>query len=650
MDCFGFADRVRKMLSSGGGARASLNWHSITAEKRRTVRLLIGLLALVAAIFSGLPREHGQLLVTDELLRDGILRAQAGHRPETRVTLVDIDEASIAALGAWPWHRDLIADLAETLLSDYRARGIALDIVFPDLGDPVGDARLASLAEHAPITMAVVLDYEHRPARVNQGRLPRQARPLSAGKRVDALGFVGNHAGFEDAACTGNIGFKPDSDGALRRLPMLSRVSGVDFAHLSFALLTCGGAGAALRIPGTLPMVEGFWRVPILRSPEAYTVIPAAAVLGRTAPAELLERRWVIVGSSALGLGDRVATPLSRNTPGFLVHALAVSALLDASEHVGWRMWPGTGLTLAWAGASLVFLLWAIPRISVWAGAALLLAVALAWMFCVWMATALGGVVPVTPVLAAYLVVFVLAIPYEWWLAQRESRGVLSMFAQYLSPSVVAELMRIGPDKHLQPALKEVTVLIADMEGYTLVTSMLPLAEAVELTQSFLGCLTRPILDQGGTLDKYTGDGVVAFWGAPLPCIDHADRAVASAQGIVQLVDQANRQRIAAGKRPVRVRIGIESGHALVGDLGTEFRSAYTAVGDCINFASKLQETAKNLPVRIVVGPRASSLVKGHALTSLGVVDVLGTGQSLELFTVASAQSDPPPALPSQGG
>lgn len=626
-----------------------MTWRSITAEKQYAVRFLIGVIALVVAIFLSLPREHGQLVLNDELLRDSILRVQAGAQPETRVTLVDIDESSIAALGAWPWSRSLIADLVERLLSEYRARGVALDIVFPDPGDPVGDARLASLAKDAPVALAAVLGYGSQTSRVTQGQLPRQTYPLPAGERVEALGFVGNHAGFEAAVCTGNIGFKPDSDGALRRLPLLSRVHGVALAHLSFALLTCGGSSGqgAVNIPDGPPMVEGFWRVPILRSQEAYTVIPAAEVLNTTAPLELLQHRWVIVGSSALGLGDRVTTALSRNTPGFLIHALAVSALLDASEYGGWQAWKGTWVTLAWVVVSLVFLLWTIPRVAVWAGTTLLLAAAVVWILCVWVATARGGVVPITPVLAAYLVILAFAIPYEWWIAQSESRAALRMFSQYLSPAVVAELMRIGPDKHLQPALKEVTVLIADMEGYTLITSMLPLAEAVELTQDFLGCLTRPVLDQEGTLDKYTGDGVVAFWGAPLPCIDHADRALASAQGIVQLVDQANRQRVAMGKRPVRVRVGIESGHAIVGDLGTEFRSTYTAVGDCINFASKLQEAAKSLPVQIVVGPRASALIKGHTLVSLGVVDVPGAGQSLELFT-PFALIKPLPALSPQ--
>ncbi len=626
---------------------------------RWLVHLIVGLLALLAAAACVLPRDQGRLLLADELLRDRILRLQAQPEPETRLTIIDIDESSIAAQGAWPWPREHMAELAETLLSHYRARGVAIDIVFPEAGNPNGDARLASLAQHTPLVLATVLNYERQALRINQGELPTPtaltaSRPEWPAQSVaQANSFVANHATFKHAACVGNIGFLPDPDGALRRLPIFSSVNGIALPHLSLALLGCGAPPqpALAAAVSTLPNTAGYWRLPITRSTEAYTVIPAAAVLDRSAPADLLQNRWVIIGSTAFGLGDRVATPLARSTPGLLVHALATSALLDASETGQWHTWSGAPLALGWTLLSLLLLLWAIPRLPVWAGTGLLLLSATLWLGAVWLATALGGVVPASPPLLAYLIVLTLAIPYEWRLSQRESRSVLRMFSQYLSPAVIAELMRLGPDKHLQPALKEVTVLIADMEGYTPITSSLSLADAVDLTQNFLGCLTRPILEQGGTLDKYTGDGVVSFWGAPVPCADHADRAIQAGLQIVEQVAQANRQRIARGQQPVRVRVGIESGRALVGDLGTPFRSAYTAVGDCINFASKYQEAARHLPAQIIVGPRTRELAAAHPLRSLGSIAVRGAGQTLELFTPEPPHQTPPktPPAPAAG-
>jgi adenylate cyclase len=173
------------------------------------------------------------------------------------------------------------------------------------------------------------------------------------------------------------------------------------------------------------------------------------------------------------------------------------------------------------------------------------------------------------------------------------------------------------------------------MEGYTRATSSLSLDDAATLTKDFLSCLTRPVLDGRGTLDKYTGDGLVAFWGAPLPCPDQADRAVSAALDILAEIDALNARRQNEKFEPVQVRIGIESGLALVGDLGTPFRSTYTAVGDCINFASRLEEAAQNLPTQLVIGFKANSQLTNHRTISLGVIRPRGTETAIEIFTVA---------------
>ncbi len=281
----------------------------------------------------------------------------------------------------------------------------------------------------APLALAVVLNYERQALQIDQGKLPstsinqRFAPPPHA--PAQANGFVANHAGFQNAACVGNIGFLPDSDGALRRLPMFSAAGGLLLPHLSLALLNCGSARepTIAAASQTLPQTNAHWRLPITRSADAYTVISASAVLARSAPLELLQNRWVIIGSTAFGLSDRVTTPLSRSTPGLLVHALAASALLDASASGHWRAWSGTPLALGWTLLSLLFLLWALPRVAVFAGTALLLLSSAAWLAIVWLGTAQGGVLPVSAPLAAYLVVLTLAIPYEWRRSQRESRS-----------------------------------------------------------------------------------------------------------------------------------------------------------------------------------------------------------------------------------
>ncbi|MBK7464788.1 MAG: adenylate/guanylate cyclase domain-containing protein [Betaproteobacteria bacterium] len=211
---------------------------------------------------------------------------------------------------------------------------------------------------------------------------------------------------------------------------------------------------------------------------------------------------------------------------------------------------------------------------------------------------------------------------------------MLATFSHYVAQPVLDEILRLGLTHSLTPTLREVTILIADMEDYTHTTSSLALDEAAALTKGFLGCLTRPVLAWYGTLDKYSGDGLVAFWGAPLDCPDQADRAVNAALDILLEVDAFNTQRQSRGFPPVRVRIGIESGNALVGDLGTSFRSTYTAVGDCINFASRLEAAARDLPTQLVIGAAAQRKLIKHKTTSLGRITLRGTETTIEVFTI----------------
>ena len=177
------------------------------------------------------------------------------------------------------------------------------------------------------------------------------------------------------------------------------------------------------------------------------------------------------------------------------------------------------------------------------------------------------------------------------------------------------------------------------MEGYTGHVESLSMKEAAQLTRDFLDCLTRPVLEKGGTLDKYTGDGLVAFWGAPLPVAEHADLALDAAQLIVLEVRRLSLARQQAGKPPLRVRIGIESGIAMAGDFGTSFRSIYTAVGDSVNIAARLQVMARNFPYDIIVGQGTVAQAARHRFKLLGEEVLRGKEKPTTLYTLESPDS-----------
>ncbi|MBI3229851.1 MAG: adenylate/guanylate cyclase domain-containing protein, partial [Burkholderiales bacterium] len=208
-----------------------------------------------------------------------------------------------------------------------------------------------------------------------------------------------------------------------------------------------------------------------------------------------------------------------------------------------------------------------------------------------------------------------------------------------VAPAVVDELMRSNLEDPLAPARRQVTTLIADMEGYTTQVESLTAEEAAQLTRDFLACLTGPVLDQRGTLDKYTGDGLVAFWGAPLPIADHADLALDATLEILQRVRNFSLQRVREGKAPLRVRIGIESGEAMAGDFGSSQRSIYTAVGDSVNVASRLEQIARDYPYDVIIGQGTQALAQRHNLLHLGEVMLRGKEKPTIIYSMPEAAS-----------
>ena len=538
----------------------------------------------------------GKSFFGNEILRDAFIRAGATTDPEPRILLVDIDEASLATLGPWPWSSSRMADLVEILLSRYEARGVALDIVRPEPNDPEGDLRLGALAQHGPLVLAQVFAFGPREVPLHEGVLAG-ALPERQALAARADGHLANPAGFAGARHVGNIGFTPDRDGVLRHVPLVARFAGRDYPALGLALVNCCSGARLAAQPDADRM-----RIPYRRDWTAFTSVSAADILNESIAPDSARGRLVLVGSSSLGLGDLVATPHAASRPGLGVQAEILSALLDRQQGSTPRPWPGRLVACAFALLAALLATFAFPRLPAVASVALLGAVSALWLGVAYLFAPHDPHFSTTAPLASNLFLLAVAVPYQWQIAQRRSRHLLGTLRQYVAPEVVHELLRSDLADPLAPRQFDVTTLIADMEGYTSQVETLSMEESARLTRDFLDCLTGPVIATRGTLDKYTGDGLVAFWGAPLPNDEHADLALDAARAILHEVARFSRERAQKGLAPLRVRIGIESGPAMAGDYGTSFRSIYTAVGDSVNIASRLEQAARDYPHDVVIG------------------------------------------------
>ncbi len=582
---------------------------------------------------------HSFHIVGDEWARDQFMSWRASTAAETRIALIDIDEASIGELGAWPWPRKRIADLIELTLGEYQAKGVALDIFFSDPKDAEGDQRLANLVQFGPVVLAQAFDYDKNrlwPVRI--GHLHQTTFPAPA-IAAQATGYLGNHELLSQHGFAGNIGYLPDQDGVLRQLPMVSHFEGKYYPTLSLALFEC--CGSDLNKSAVMSQAisdvdrDGFSRINYSKQLDAYLVIPASNILKRTLPTSALRDKLIIIGSSSLSLSDRVTTPLYYSASGFLVHAEALTTLLDVQEGKSITRWPGAWIATLYVFFIAVVTTYTFPRFSALFNTLLLLVAALCWIV---IANPLSlhdpEFSPNAPLFSLFILLSI-AIPFGWSRSQRRSRRLLGTLEQYVAQSVVNELLRSDLKDPLEARTLTITTLIADMEAYTTQVSQLSIAESAQLTRDFLECLTEPVLNNGGTLDKYTGDGLVAFWGAPLAIEGHADLAITAAIQMVKNVEAFSRQRQSQGLPPMRVRIGIESGVAIAGDFGSSMRSIYTAVGDSVNVASRLEDTARHYPYDIIIGQGAVELSTAHVFISLGERMLRGKEHATPIYTVS---------------
>ncbi len=607
--------------------------------------LMIAAMAVgLCAVNQWLPESH-RLFSGDEWLRDHFVRLSAKDLPEERLALIDIDDHSIDVLGAAPWPRTRIADLIEKLIVEFDVRGVALDIYFEEQKDTVGDQRLAMLAAHGPVVLAQAFDFSRdklTPARNGQligGKPVAIAKPGDPPRMARATGYIANHEGLNKARFIGNIGFVPDGDGTLRRIPAQTRFGDKVYDGLSRVLLECCSkirSDQLFKTKSRFSDVDenGFSRVEYSRTLSSYEVVPALSVLQDTTPLESLRGKYIIIGSSSLSLADRVPTPLHHLTSGFLVHAQALTTLLDEQEGREYVKWPGGLIALLFSMLTAGIAVFMFPRFSALSNTLMLGAASAIWIGLAYLVVGHDmWFSPVGPLMSNFFLLAV-AVPFGWQTAQRKSRRLLGTLQQYVAKAVVQELLRSDLKDPLAPRQLHVTTLIADMEGYTSQVENLPMEQAASLTREFLECLTAPVLAKGGTLDKYTGDGLVAFWGAPLPVENHADLAVDAAIEIVRNVRELSAQYEQQGRKKIRVRIGIESGIAIAGDFGSSFRSIYTAVGDSVNTASRLEDAARHYPHDIIIGKGTVDGSTRHSFQSLGERLLKGKEKPTAIYTV----------------
>jgi len=623
------------------------------------LRLVLSLICLITSLsfltVAGAPRLLSQL----ELLAYDwrmTFSTPADH-VDMRVVIVDIDERSMAREGQWPWPRQRLATLLDILKNNYQVSAIGLDILFPETGSTPGEDRIfAESLQRNQAIMAQLFQLEQTSRPLNVGQLATETTQLNNPDLPSAFGFIGNNSILTTNNRAGHIAIDVDDDGKIRRLPPLVEWSGNPHTSLPLALVRqlfgidsislntdnglLASAGTISTPPFNLPVDhKGRMLIPFLGGAGQYLYIPAMDVLDKSVDMEILQDTIVLVGSSATGLYDLISTPWSKHYPGVEVHASIISALLDDRLITE----PGTASALI---AILCCLLCALvltgyAKLSITASAILPVLLAVCWVginYSCWQMFHLA--LPITLPLLLLLLLILVNTPALALQATRQRQKIYRHFQDYVPRTVVEQLVRHNDQQGIQPERRELTVLFMDIRGFTSIAEQLNPGQLSELMNKVLSPVTRIIHEQGGTIDKYMGDAVMAFWGAPVEQPDHAQRAVKAALEIRSAIRQLNSSLLANDFPAIRVGIGINTGNMTVGNMGSDFRVSYTVIGDAVNIAARLESLTKEHPTDVLIGSTTAAAINPDIPCEyMGQAAIKGRKQKVKIYTPTATQA-----------
>ncbi|WP_421998397.1 CHASE2 domain-containing protein [Reyranella sp.] len=638
--------------------------------------VLFGALALRAGDPEGLSRLRDFAFDTYQRLKPRT------YNPQTPVRIVDIDEAALAEHGQWPWPRTIVAKLVDRL-TEKGAAVIAFDVLFsePDRSsisrmvrslvsytDPETVQRLAAAIQdndqvladamaQSTVVLGFGFDLNARlepPRRYHgvafAGDDPSQFLPVQQGA-VKAIPIL-------EAAAKGNGSVNTDLGGAvIRRVPMLYRLAGQEglFPALAIEALRVGqdastyvvkssGASSELSFgvkSGIVAIRTGDLEVPTDAhgrlalydtGHRAERYVSARDVLDGKAPPDRLEGNVVFVGTSAIGLKDLRATPIDSAVAGVEVHAQLAEQMLEQKFLSRPDFADGAELLyLAAIGALFVFLLprLAAGRMAITAAVFIAIGLVVPWIAFSRYDLLFDPIYPPVTLAAIYVSGTALA----FMRTERERSAIRGAFGLYLSPDVVEQLARHPELLQLGGEMREITVMFTDVRGFTRISEQFDPHGLTRFMNRFLTPMTDLVLGHRGTIDKYMGDAIMAFWNAPLAVDGHAARACDTAlamQERLRILNEEWRVEAEAEGRhhlPVNIGIGLNTGMASVGNFGSTQRFTYSCLGDDVNLASRLEGQCKAYGVGIIIGDKTRMAVPGYAVLELDLITVKGKSE-----------------------
>ena len=667
-----------------------LLWKTYFSSINAIMRAGIGVLLVVLCVAYYALQEPVKLLQNFEWQAyDARLRTMMPNVPDPRIVIIDVDEKTLAAEGRWPLARDRWVKLLANAFDTYKLKVIGFDVLFSEPDTSSGLAKLDELAK-GPLreseefqvklkALRAELDFDARFAetirkypvvlawagsneiagleKLKLGELPPPTfsketfgRPPDVSIVVD--GFSANLPIFQQAAtASGHILPSIDPDGLLRRIPVFVRYGDGYYDSLSVAVYRTYLGNEPLRVnlrddegdkvvrlknvligPKTEVHMDQFGNalIPYRGRSKQYRYISATDIIRNKLQPGELEGKIAIVGSSAQGLFDLRATPVGEVYPGVEAHANMISGYLDNNI----KRPPRFELAVK----VLIVILLGIP-----------LALALVKLSPIWSTLTLLGtlaaytafnlfwwkqniVLPLAIPLLLLLAIYVINMAYGFFVEARSKKAITGIFGTYVPKELVDEMAKDPEAYSMKGETRVMTVLFSDVRSFTTISEGLSATELTAMMNAYLTEMTKTIQTERGTIDKYIGDAIMAFWGAPLKDDLHAAHALKSALAMQQQIIDIAPDFIKRGWPKLEIGIGLNCGPMNVGDMGSSFRRAYTVMGDAVNLASRLEGLTKEYGVGILVSENIVGAVPGYVYRELDRVRVKGKLEPIAIY------------------
>lgn len=670
--------------------------------KKHIVRIAFGLTVMLVFLVHAIGEEYRIPLLEqlELLLYDARLRLTMPRTVDNRIVILDIDEKSLqerekGGEGHWPWPRDRLAFMLDKLFDTYGIAVVGFDVVFAERDESSGIRVLERLAERdlkgvaqyrsALERIKPELEYDKLFARKMKGRnvvlgytfsseepalapkkgmLVSPVLPAAAfkGHNIGLLSYNGYTANLEElqqaAPSAGHFNPFIDGDGITRRVPMLAEYNDGLYEPLSLAIvrLLHGSPpikpvfldqGLSKDYAGIEELQVGSLRIPVddrlttlvpyLGPKNSFRYFSIVDVLNDRVDVAELKGKIALVGTTAPGLLDLRATPVDSVYPGVEVHANLIAGILDQNikQKPAYAAGAEFGLLLL-AGLVMALLLPLLGPFKATLTTLLVLFLILATNLAVFH---FGHVVlPIAAGLVMILLLFTFNMAYGFFVEARGKRQMTGLFGQYVPPELVDEMSKDPAHYSMEAESRDMTVLFTDVRGFTTISEGLDPKALSQLMNEFLTPLTEVIYRHRGTIDKYMGDCIMAFWGAPLPDPLHARTGILAGLEMQQALKDLQPHFKARNWPEIHIGVGLNTGRMSVGNMGSRVRLAYTVMGDAVNLASRLEGLTKAYGADIIVGEDTKAAVSDVVFREIDRVRVKGKDVAVAIFEPLGVQ------------